>query len=357
MRQVTVLSAAQQVAEHLRAELLRGEFGKTMPGVPTLMAELGASQKTMMAALRILEKEGLLVNQGQGLQRRIVLPEGGIKAPSLRLALLAFDAVDRGTDYMIELRHQLERAGHVPFYPNKFLLDLGMDVGRVARFVGRTQADAWVVQSASRSVVEWFAQQEIPSFALAGIASGLPIASVVPDKVFAFADFTRRLIELGHSRISFLCRSQLRQPQPGRVASAFLEGLSSAGISTGTFNLPEWEESKEGFERILDSLFRNTPPTALILDEPYLYHAAVQFLLKRGLRVPEDVSLICTDSDPGFAWCQPAVSHIRWDYRPVVQRIVRWANNVARGKDDHRQKRTKAEFIEGGTIGPANKGR
>ena len=96
-----------------------------------------------------------------------------------------------------------------------------------------------------------------------------------------------------------------------------------------------------------------TPPTALILDEPILYHAAHHHLAKRGLRVPEDVSLVCTDADPDLAWCEPSVAHIRWDYRPVVRRVVRWVNNVAAGKEDRRQSFTKAEFIEGGTVGVA----
>ena len=45
--------------------------------------------------------------------------------------------------------------------------------------------------------------------------------------------------------------------------------------------------------------------------------------------------------------------HIRWDYRPMVRRVVRWVDNVARGKDDKRQTLTNAEFVEGGTIGVA----
>jgi hypothetical protein len=36
----------------------------------------------------------------------------------------------------------------------------------------------------------------------------------------------------------------------------------------------------------------------------------------------------------------------------VIRRIVRWSNNVSRGKDDKRKTLTKAEFIDGGTIGP-----
>ncbi len=64
--------------------------------------------------------------------------------------------------------------------------------------------------------------------------------------------------------------------------------------------------------------------------------------------MPQDVSLVCTDADPGFGWCQPPIAHIRWDFRPVVRRMVRWANNVSRGKEDKRQTLTKAEFVEGG---------
>jgi hypothetical protein len=36
----------------------------------------------------------------------------------------------------------------------------------------------------------------------------------------------------------------------------------------------------------------------------------------------------------------------------VVRRALRWADNVARGKKDTRQKVVTAELIEGVTIGP-----
>jgi hypothetical protein len=36
----------------------------------------------------------------------------------------------------------------------------------------------------------------------------------------------------------------------------------------------------------------------------------------------------------------------------MVNRIVRWANNIRHGKEDTRQTTIKAEFIEGGTVGP-----
>ena len=78
-------------------------------------------------------------------------------------------------------------------------------------------------------------------------------------------------------------------------------------------------------------------------------------LAERGLRVPHDVSLICTDPDRSFIWSNPSVAHIHWDHRPVVRRIVQWVNNVALGKNDRRKSSTKAKVVEGGTVGRAPK--
>jgi DNA-binding LacI/PurR family transcriptional regulator len=104
--------------------------------------------------------------------------------------------------------------------------------------------------------------------------------------------------------------------------------------------------------RLLDELFRISPPTALIFQEAQLFIAARSHLADRGIVAPRDVSLVVADTDPSFAWCKPIPSHIHWDYRPVVRSIVRWAKNVAAGKVDRRKIGTESKFIEGGTIGP-----
>ena len=353
MSDLTILSPSEQVAEHLRNEMLRGRWRGMMPGVPALSAELAVDHKAVARAIALLEEEGLLVSQGVGRPRLISLPEGA-DVPRLRVAIMAFRGPGGGGELMVDMRHQLEESGHTPYFTDKALLDLGMNAGRVARYARKIEADAWVLISASREVLEWFSKQKVPAFALAGRRHGVSIAGTGPDKPSGTAAATRRLIDLGHRRVVSLCRSQLRLPEPGLTQRAFLGEMNQAGIPTGPFNLPNWEETQEGFEEVLDCLFAATPPTALILDEPFLYNAAYHHLSRKGLRVPEDVSLVCTDADPSFEWCRPSVAHIDWNYTPVVRRIVRWANNVARGRRDLRQTMTKAVFVDGGTVGPAN---
>jgi len=348
-----VLTATEQVAGYLREELRRGTWHETMPGEDRLVAQLGVGRDTIKMALRSLEKEGLLVGQGVGRRRKIVQSESGFEIPVLRVAIIDYEPVKHTEQWSLAMRQQLLDQGHNAFFTEKCLLELGMDFRRVARLVKRTPADVWVVCAASREVLEWFSLQKTHTFALFGDRSGLPIAGTGPDKHPAIAEATRRLVGLGHRRISYICRRDLRLPLPSMSAHAFLDELKATGITTSEFNLPDWEGNRECFGRLLDSLFKLTPPTAMILDESYVYHAGFHHLARLGLRVPEDVSLICTDPDPTFVWCNPSVAHIRWDYRLVVRRVLRWVNNVARGKKDLRQTHTKAEFVDGGTVGRA----
>jgi biotin operon repressor len=351
MEPLRVMTAAEQVAGYLRRALGRGEWGGRIPGGNQLAGLLGVGRNTVEAALQLLEDEGVLVAQGAGRRRRVRLPEELKSAPSLRLAILPGVVEDRRLDYIVELRHELVEAGHVAFFPEKSLLELGMDVNRIARMVERTEADAWVVFGGSREVLAWFIGQGIPVFALFGRRRHLTIAGAGPDKVRAYREVVRHLVALGHRRIVLLALAARRLPEPGLPELAFLEELAAHGIATGAYHLPDWEESPEGLQQLLDSLFGMTAPTALLIDEAHLFHAVKHHLSGKGIRIPGDVSLICTDPDRTFDWCRPSIAHIRWDSGPVVRRIVRWAGNAARGKTDRRQTLTPALFVAGGTVG------
>lgn len=165
-----------------------------------------------------------------------------------------------------------------------------------------------------------------------------------------------RLIGLGHRRIVMLVREERRKPGPGFPERLFLDQLEASGIKTGPYNLPDWDDTPEDLHRVLDSLFRLTPPTALIIDDTALFFATMQHLAGIGIVAPDHVSLACTDSDPNFDWCRPTIAHIAWDRSPVVNRVVKWADNVSRGKDDRRRTNSLARFVDGGTIGPVPEG-
>jgi DNA-binding LacI/PurR family transcriptional regulator len=345
------LTIADQVAEHLRGEIQRGRWNDALPGKHQLAAELGVNNKTVEAALRQLEKSGLLLSQGSGRSRRVNARHRSVSR-ALRIALLLNDhAIDEKMKLLIEVKHALNTAGHTLVTPPKSMTSLRFDPRQVATLVRKTKADAWIIVAGSRGVLEWFAEQSVPAFALFGNRAGIHIPSVSPNKPPAIAEATRHIISLGHRRIVLLARKAVRLPQPSAGLAAFLHTMREQGCQIGEFNLPDWEETNAGFHECLRSLFRSTPPSALIVDEVTYFVGTMQFLLLHGLRVPTDVSLISTDDDVALSHCDPPVACLSWDMRPVIRRIVNWASNVSRGKADFTQTLTPARFTPGGTVG------
>ena len=347
-----LLTHAEQVAAHLRSEVSRGRWRNVLPGIQRLGIELGVNHNTMEAALRLLEQEGVVASQGHGRPRRVCAAALSGDRRSLRVKILLYEASDRFLPDMVELLARLQEAGHAADIAPKSLQDLGMRVERVARFMEKHPADAWVVCSGSQEILKWFSTCTVPAIAMYGRFTGLPIAAASPRKIPAMLTATRRLVELGHRRIVMIAREERRKPEPALFERAFLDELAVLGVPTGTYNLPEWEETSHGLHACLDALFRHTPPTALILGETTFFMAVQQYLSRRGILVPDQLSVICADPDPAFAWCHPAIAHIRWDFRPLVQRILRWADHVAHGREDREKTLFLAKFVEGGTIAP-----
>jgi DNA-binding LacI/PurR family transcriptional regulator/DNA-binding transcriptional regulator YhcF (GntR family) len=351
MSELYFQSKIEQVAAHLRQQIMDGKWEKVIPGRQELALDLGASNKTVESALQLLESDGVLIPQGAGRRRKIACIQKN--APiGLRIKTLVYENTDRNLAHHVELQRRLGAAGHKHDFAEKTLLDLSMDVKRVAKFVESTETDAWIVTSGSDEILQWFAQQPKPVIAQFGRFDGIPIAAAGVRKIPAMTTTVSKLVALGHRRIVMLSREERRKPTPAPYEQAFLDELKSHRIHIGTYHLPDWQDNIKSFHRCIDSLFGSTPPTAMIISEAPLYFAAMHHLAQRGLVTPKNISLICDDPDICFSWCVPSISHLFWDSRPVVNRIAQWANNIAKGKSDLKQVYTQAEFIEGGTMGP-----
>jgi DNA-binding LacI/PurR family transcriptional regulator len=354
MRPFTSLSLVDQFVAHLREAIVRGDLSGTMPGIRRLAKVHGLGTNTVIAAVERLESKGFLVPQGVGKRSRITLPEG-VRPQGLRVIILLYEKNDAKVDYMVTLRYQLQEMGFSADFAEKSLCELGMDLKRVARLVKKAEADAWIIFGAPREVLEWFAAGPVPAFSLSGWLRSVDIGGAGPDKLDAIVAVVRRLTGLGHQRIVLLSREERRKPVPGAFEQAFLEEMKARGASIGRYNFPDWEDTPEGFHACLTSLFQHTPPTALIPDTLELYMATMHFLTGKGIRVPADVSLVCTDPHPGFDWFVPSVAYITYDSNFWVRKAVQWVDKVARGKVDRRQFFCRAEFVDGPSIGPIHR--
>ncbi len=367
VRPIHRISILDQTVEHLREGLRAGRWGGELPGVLRLAAECVVSKDTMRAALRLLEKEGLL-SAGRAGGRRKVLAAGGAgpadraraKTSSLRVAILLHHPLAEESNplhqTLRDIQRELVAAWHAVAFAPKTQTELRFAPARIAKLVAATPADAWVVTAAPRPVLEFFAAQPLPAIALGGRSLGLDIASSGVGGAPGLCTATRRLLALGHRRIVLICGRAWRQPAGGRNATAYTAELAAHGIAAGDYSLPDFEPTAAGLRALFESLFRVTPPTALILESADYAVAAFAFLAQRGLAVPRDVSLVCLYPDASLQWWDPPLARLRHEDALVVRRVVRWCRAVARGQVDREPVMVPAEFDEGGTIGPVRPG-
>lgn len=347
-----IRSAPEQLADHLREEIHSGRLPGEMPGVNTLASNYDVHQTTVEECMRRLERDGLIQSRGVG-RRRKIEPLRSKRAGGLRLGLLLSSSDDLGLTLVGRLQHRLREAGHEVVIPAKTMGDLRFKVERVARMVEATPVDGWVVVAGSSNILEWFATRAAPTFAMFGARGPLRMAYAGPVKGQAMREIIQRLTGWGHRRICVLADERLRKPQPVGPLLLFVEELQAHGIPAGPYNLPDWSAGPESLWNCLESLFQISRPTALIIDEAEMVPGVLQFLGQRNLSAPRDISLVCLDEAPFFKWMDPRMVHLALDSRPWIRRVVRWAENVAAGVEDHRRAISKAKFVGGGTIGPA----
>jgi DNA-binding LacI/PurR family transcriptional regulator len=355
MASLRILSASEQVAAHLHEEIKLGNLATQMPGIQELASQLQVNHKTVQSALIKLENQGILEKQGPRQPRKIKLTPHKETPKRMRIAVLLYEISDQQTHYITNIRYALDSTGYSVQFASKSMIDMKFDINRISQLVKTTQADAWIIVSGTRPVLDWFSSQPFPALAISGRLRDVPISGVGPDKPPACRAAVKRLIELGHRRIVLLSRGGRRLPTPGLFERTFLHELENHGIQIGPYNLPEWENNKSSFFQCLDSLFQATPPTALLIDEAPLFIAALQHLARQGIVAPDNVSMACVDSSPIFEWCSPSIAHIHWNSQQVARQIVQWANKANSGKTTTSKHLTPAKFIPGETIGPVRK--
>lgn len=121
---------------------------------------------------------------------------------------------------------------------------------------------------------------------------------------------TRHLVELGHERIAVIGQDKL---WPGL---ARLAGCRAAMLDAGYSMDPQLVRHAEftaagGRDQAQQLLALPQPPTAIVAGNDAQAFGVLQAISERGLRAPDDVSVIGFDDVPVAAWATPALTTIR----------------------------------------------
>lgn len=118
-----------------------------------------------------------------------------------------------------------------------------------------------------------------------------PCVSVAGDT--AMRELVQRLARLGHRRIAMVCGQRHASDRAAQRHQGFVQGMAEAGLEpAGLIEVPFLETAVDGIAAALAGPNR---PTALVCSNDLLAMRALRAAHVRGLRVPDDVSIVGFD--------------------------------------------------------------
>jgi LacI family transcriptional regulator len=141
---------------------------------------------------------------------------------------------------------------------------------------------------------------------------------------------TQHLLDLGHRQIAEIC-APLNYHEALSRHTAFIDILKTGGLSPAdSVEAAEWMP-QDGYQAANQLLDHGRHFSGLIISNDYLALGAMLALNERGLRVPEDVSIVGFDDAPGSAYYMPPLTTIRQDYEALgtesIHYLVELINN------------------------------
>ncbi len=122
---------------------------------------------------------------------------------------------------------------------------------------------------------------------------------------------TRHLIELGHRRIAIIGGPEQLWSSRARLAG-YRAALEAAGLPAAGELIRRDEFCAEGGRRQARELLAlPQPPTAIVAGNDAQAFGVLQALGERGLRAPQDLSVVGFDDVPVASWATPALTTIR----------------------------------------------
>lgn len=149
--------------------------------------------------------------------------------------------------------------------------------------------------------------------------------SVTIDNNLAMNMIYQHLNQLGHQRIVYISAGLEYTDSTDMRLHALVEAASPAAASyirKNTQNIEQYEE--EGFSRLTDTIL-NLPerPTALVCGSDWIAVEVLQQLLKRNIRVPEEISITGFDDIFFSKVMQVPLTTIRFPIRQTAEEVIK----------------------------------
>lgn len=148
------------------------------------------------------------------------------------------------------------------------------------------------------------------------------VSYIVPDYYDGSYQTTRYLIEAGHQRIGFTTRPQLNTANTARL-NGYLDALTDAGLPHDMSLIVETRiEPHSGIGAAEQLLALDHPPTAIFAFHDLIAVDMLTVLQNRGIRVPEDISVVGFDGLRAGLTTIPQITTVAQPLERIGQRVI-----------------------------------
>ena len=165
---------------------------------------------------------------------------------------------------------------------------------------------------------------------------------------------TRHLTELGHRRIAFIGGPVAASCSQARL-HGYRAGLADVGITADPTLIRHGNfDFDSGLKLATELLDRDPPPTAIFAASDPMAVGVLTAARSRGVRVPDDLSVVGFDDSFLTEWATPALTTVRQPLRDMGRVALRTLLRLVEGKplDSHHVELATALVIREST-GPA----
>ncbi|MHC4716230.1 MAG: GntR family transcriptional regulator [Planctomycetota bacterium] len=306
-----------QVKTLLKREILKGNLAGKIPSERTMARQFEVSYLTVRRAIGELVEEGLLYREhGRGtfvpevgtISRKtqsigFVFPEGrlGIAHPFFARVFSGLERECRKNNYTFFLT-----TDPGDLLPMEISPRLRSPIRRIDGIISAQLEDP-----ENSRIFE--ASRYVPVVLLDEVAEGADVPCVVIDNVGGAREAVGHLLSLGHRRIGHIAGHLHRVGGQERLAG-YLEALAEVGIERDDSIIAEgrfgFDHSLEAAEALLSA---PKPPTAIFCADDISAIAAMRAAYERGMRVPEDLSLVGFNDLGEAQRCWPALTTMAVD--------------------------------------------
>ena len=319
-----VSSRGEQAGSQLRPSVTGGNLSR-----PPVMADVarlaGVSHQTVSRVLndhpnvRALTRDRVLAAIRELAYRPNAAARTLVTRRTHTLGVITADTMLYGPASML---YGFERAAHNAYFVSVAslpALDRRSMLDAVERFLGQGIEGIIVIATQDSAVAALAHVPPVVPLVAVGCGTRAPVTSVAIDNRVGATAATRHLLSLGHQTVYHLAGPASCLDAEERV-DGWREAMREASAPQPAVLAGDWSASS-GYE-LGGQLAAKAGLTAIFCGNDTMALGVIRALAERGLRVPEDVSIVGFDDVPEAGFFLPPLTTVRQDFGEVGRQAL-----------------------------------